>query len=153
MVHRLAGLMEEKTRQLRQAGTFAAYREIHADYAGLVSDPDSGTEALKRALFLGWLSSVEPACFTGVAELEQDAQRVVLEELGSRAKHDALDAELRWMLSWYYSVADYYFAGRMAPALQAILRSEGWPVPPLAERDCQSRGQMGRYWATIVTKG
>src|SRR4051794_34800233 len=78
VVEQACGLMAEKTEQLDHAGVFDQYRAVHAAYARLLTHPDDGLEALKRALFLQWIAQTEPASFTGVREVEAAAEQGVI---------------------------------------------------------------------------
>jgi hypothetical protein len=150
-VQAASGSGSRRTQTLEAAGVFAAYRDVHRAYVALLPDG----EALKRALFIQWFSSTEPPCFSGIAAPDRDAERAVFDELERRAQAGALDAELRWMLSWYRVVSDFYFPpAERFPSLRAALESHDQPVetarrahPPL-----DGRGQMGDYWRSVLRR-
>ena len=75
--------------QLQSWGIYDEYREVHRAYAALIADPESGIEALKRALFLGWYDLGEPACLTGIFDLPAEVlamlEHTVLREANQSA--------------------------------------------------------------------
>lgn len=147
-VERVTGSMEEKHMQLVQRGVFNNYARVHVAYAELAFGGD--TEALKRALFLQWYAVSEPACFSGLFELELEAERRVLELLDGSVSGDDFDAELEWMLPHYHTINDYYFDScEGLPALKRWLRkhaSDEFPVDRVRDAALDGRGQMSRYW-------
>ena len=146
------GRMEEKHAQLDAAGVFAEYAEIHRDYVELAADPVAGMEALKRAVFLDWYELAEPACFSGLSGLDAAARRECLRALDRLCARDGLDAELAWVLPWYFLVAAYAFtAFGQLPGLAARLAAldpHAWEAadPP---DDLRQRGRMGEYWQSL----
>ena len=95
----LNGAMEERTKHLEQNGVFEQYKEIHKAYAELHK---RDLEALKRGLFLTWYALVEPPCFTGVRELDMEAERKIMKTLDRRLKKKCnrlrigMDVKLLW---------------------------------------------------------
>jgi hypothetical protein len=70
----------------------------------------------------------------------------MLEDLATRGE---LDGELKWMLPFYYSVADWY----LIPGFDAIERASKknvdlWQQVCL-ESSFEDRGQLGKYWMSI----
>jgi hypothetical protein len=144
------GLMEEKHAVLRESGIYAAYSKVHQGYAALIDDPLSGREALKRALFIQWYSVSEPSCFTGIRDLDSEAEAKVFHKLDELAERTQLDDELHYMLSWYYRISDWYFDARSdVPNLIGWLDDSHHDLPSYQKRDFDDRGQMGDYWRSL----
>ena len=116
VVSSLKGTMEQKAEYLKSAGIYRKYAQIFAQYLLLAAAPKPGIEALKRAVFLAWYEVAEPACFTGIADLPSDSRLAVV-GLVEPVVTD-LDDEFRWMLAWYYLIADFAF-----PALDTSSKS------------------------------
>ncbi len=148
-IEALDGLMESKHEDCEGLGFYAKYRDIFSQYHFLLAHPDSGSEALKRVIFLLWYSCSEPSMFSGLHCLPAAMDSVYpYIERALAAPHP--DAELRWMLSWYYFIADYAFprldtAPLLASFLAAARRTPDGQKPP-AYPVFSKRGQMGRYW-------
>lgn len=146
------GLMEDRHVELERWGIYEEYRQVHAAYVALLRDPAQRMEALKRALFLSWYDYTEPCCYTGVLDLPRVATRRVLEHLEEHLRVGSPDAELAFMLPWYNEFADYIFS--QYPDLEHTHRSLATAEPD-AWRNAQAvqfvgRGQMGRYWISIL---
>jgi len=109
-VYSVTGLMEEKHEQLRQLGVFEEYGNVFQAYAQIIGTGEQGTEALKRAVFLGWYEFATPACFTGLFDLPRETTRIVLEALEERIRADEIDFEMRWMLPYYNYIIDLPFS-------------------------------------------
>jgi hypothetical protein len=119
----------------------------------LLSRPGAAPEALKRAAFLVWYETAEPACFSGVRDLPGDAVRAALAGLDDAVADGAIDAELAAMLGYYWTLADYAFAcggpwPALGPAL-AVSDPDAWRADVPAPAEPWARGQMGAYWAGI----
>ena len=154
-VARATGAVEERDRQLEQAGVYGEYPAIFAAYLAL-GTPESpeGLEALRRATFLAWYAGVEPACFSGISGLPEAQTRSVCERLDALFRAGPADAQLAWMVPWYNSVFEYPFA--LYPGL-ASLRAylaradhRAWERIDLTPDELRGRGQMGRYWSSLV---
>ena len=153
-VERVTGLMEEKHEQLQQSGVFREYGKIYEAYVELIESESEGLEALKRAAFLMWYEQAEPSCFTGIFGLTEDASRKVFESLERRIEAGGLDSELKWMLPFYNTVADWVFSKYVGlPHLQGFLATANPHVlqdADLKAEDFLNRGQMGDYWRSII---
>jgi hypothetical protein len=151
---RAVGSMEEKQRQLAETGVFEQYRAIHCAYGSLLFDPVAGPESLKRALFLGWYSVTEPACFTGILDVDRPTETAVLQVVNEQARTSAVDPELTWMLAWYHDVAAFYFEQGPYTDLLSFIRSCRLREPSQLDPDGFSgRGQMGHYWNSLAMSG
>ena len=144
----VTGSMEEKQAQLERLGAFDDYARVHVAYADLAAGGD--VEALKRALFLQWYAVSEPSCFTGLSELEPEAERRVLERLDGLASDDGFDSELEWMLPYYHAITDFHFDSHKGLAsLNRWLRehaSTAFPERHVRNASLSGRGQMSDYW-------
>jgi hypothetical protein len=129
-----------------QAGVYAAWQDIFRQYALLAKEGD--TEALKRALFLIWAECSIARLITGLKDLDETRVRETLETADQLARDGRLDAELEWMLPYYYLVEPSYV--NRFEDLDA-LKQASHPHPFLYRRRCldvsfEHRGQMGSYW-------
>ncbi len=133
------------------------YRSIYTDYAVIHREyvelaMEGNAEALKRALFLQWYRVTEPSYLCGVSDLDPAAEHQLLMLVDRLCESNRLDAELGWVLPYYYLIADYYFQhGGQYPALVAHCRAH-----PHQDHMAQpagfvgdGRGQMGEYWQSI----
>jgi hypothetical protein len=157
-VFSLQGTMEDKTKQLKDSGTFDKYREIHNQYLRLIKtteDVGEINEGLKRLIFLNWYHMIEPSCFTGLWELNGDSIHESYAFLNDYFKNDKVDGELRWMVS-YYSCNDWtilLYSGKEMPELTAFVKSVDKTKNHLPDKDLLTktmfnRGQMGKYFTT-----
>jgi hypothetical protein len=153
-VESLVGLMEDKEQRLAVDGTFADYAAIHEAYARLAGPPYTSLEALKRAVFLGWYTDADPSCFTGVADLQEEAVSLTHYLLRVAWADGRLDREFEAMLGWYRSIPPFDFAespetDEFAHYLSS-LSPEGYLSHTFSRDDLGARGQMGQYWISIV---
>lgn len=149
-VDSVTGLIEDKTAKLRDVGVFAGYAQLHRRYVELIDDPSYGIEALKRALFIQWFAVSEPACFTGILEVDPEAEVKVFARLDAMANDSAFDNELQFMLAWYYEVTGFYFQRRNnIPNLSKFFEKRSHDLTRIRKSDFQGRGQMGRYWQSL----
>jgi hypothetical protein len=129
---------------------YADYAVIHREYVELAMEGDA--EALKRAMFLQWYRVTEPSFLCGVSNLNPAAEHRLLLLVDSLCESNRLDAELSWMLPYYYLIADYYFQDEgQYPALVAHCQAQphrGRLAQP-AGFVSNGRGQMGEYWQSI----
>lgn len=149
-----AGSLEDRDRTLLETGVYADYAAVFRSYVDLLDDEDAGPEALKRATALVWLSGMEPAPLTGLAELPEQSVSAVRRALEERTRRGELDDELLWMLPWYYGIADFALVGAEAvPHLEAMLVEadfQAWRRAPPALARLAGRGQLGRYWLSVI---
>jgi hypothetical protein len=148
---KMTGTIEEKAAQLRSGDIGHRYAEIFLAYVSLATPPSSAVEALKRAMFLAWYAFSEPPVFTGLGELPEGASQRVLALIEPLVP--GLDSEFRWMLAWYYMIADFAFPTlNSCPMLDALLRSEdpsSWRSHRSASDRMRGRGAMGKYWISV----
>ena len=93
----------------------------------------------------------EPSCFTGINELDSDAERKIIKQLDNLIKRGKLDTELNWMLK-YYSTWDYVFERfkEYHGLCEWIENDFGTELPDTIDKDEMStRGQMGKYWNSL----
>ena len=153
---RVSGLMKNKDRILRNSGVYAEASAIHAAYVKLATPPGSSTEALKRAIFLGWYQAVEPPCFTGVADLDENEIRQSHRLLDEARMMDRIDAEFAAMLGYYWNVAAWYFEGRATGDLlfyMSGLAKNAYKSYSFGGSILETRGQMGDYWISVIRIG
>ncbi len=132
----------------QREGVYAAWRDIFGQYVTLARKGD--LEALKRALFFGWAECSMSPLMTGIKDLDEEVIRETLGLADRLVRDTRLDAELEWMLPYYYLVAPLYldrFEG--LDALKQASRAN----PFLYRRRCleasfDHRGQLGEYWKT-----
>jgi hypothetical protein len=142
------GTMEDKAMELRDKGVYDNYRQIHSSYA---DNSDKDLESLKRGLFIQWYAMSEPSCFTGINELDLNAEQKIINQIDRLITTDNLDYELNWMLK-YYSTWDYVFERfKEFKGLQDWLKNQmGIELPSIVDRnEMQQRGQMGKYWNSL----
>lgn len=143
----VSGLMEEKTEQLKTNGVFEGFAQIYREYAA-----SDDLEAIKRAVFYFWYQYSEPACFSGLGDLPKDTNDAVLRKLESLVADGKIDAELRWMLPFYYSITDWLFdeVYSTSATLKAVLThsTDRW-YHNVERGDFIDRGLMGSYWASM----
>jgi hypothetical protein len=128
-----------------QADVYDAWREIFRQYAALSGED---IEALKRAIYLCWTEWSQNPLLSGIDDLDPQAVRTVLETANERANADMLDAELRWMLPYYYLVEPSYLDRfENLEDLKRVSRKDCLRY----RQECQlcsfeNRGHMGQYW-------
>lgn len=148
LLHKQRGLVGDREILYEREGVYAAWRDIFGQYAALARKGD--LEALKRAIFFVWAQRSISPLLTGIKHLDEDLSREILGLADERARDGRLDAELAWMLPYYYLVAPLYldrFEGLDA------LKQANRVNPFLYRRRClevtfDHRGQMGEYWKT-----
>jgi hypothetical protein len=165
-VDRVEGQIQEKIRSLEKQGIFRNYTQVHAIYTQLAIE--GNLEALKRALFLQWYASIEPAFLTGIPDgsplgtaktIDEDTQLVILKELERRLVVGNLDDKLKWMIAYAYSLVDYYFEYyfEQHPGLFALRQHVSKInnnveecIDMNATEEMKGRGQMGNYFISII---
>lgn len=158
-VEQLAALEEKRLSQQRNLvgdretlyerdGVYAAWRDLFQQYVALARKGDF--EALKRALFFVWAQYSMSHLMTGLKDLTEELVRETLGIADKLAQDGRLDAELAWMLPYYYLVEPSYLdrSDDLDALKQASRRN-----PFLYRRRCleasfEHRGQMGTYWKT-----
>jgi len=148
IVHEVHGTMADKNEQLRDQGVFDDYRQVHTGYADRA---DKDLESLKRGLFIQWYAFAEPSCFTGINELEKDAELKIIELTDNLITADKMDLELNWMLSYYSTWDSVFDRFRDYKALQEWIQNKiGTELPDTIDRqEMATRGQMGKYWNSL----
>jgi hypothetical protein len=155
----LVGTLESKNQHLEEAGVFAAYDELYAQYLAACQRAAEGPlklELLKRLAFLSWYSLLEPSFLTGIGALTTEDIFATYELLDAYLRDQQPDHELHWMLS-FYSSWDYlllHFAEPRLPTLTAFVKAVDSTVYHVPERQLpphamDNRGQMGIYWQSM----
>lgn len=149
-----SGTLEERDSQIERSGLYGEYPAIVSAYVELFADQDSTLEAIKRALFLVWRSSTASPAECGIAPLPEGTLRAVIDELDSRARRDASDVELRWMLGHYHALAptmlELYGASDRLVMLAESASEDDWRREKVDAEAIRRRGQMGRYWSALA---
>jgi hypothetical protein len=131
-----------------QDGVYAAWRGIFGQYVALARKGDA--EALKRALFFVWAECSMSHLITGIKDLGEEIIREALGIADKLARHGGLDAELEWMLPYYYLVQPLYLdCFEDLDALKQTSRMNLFVYRQRClEASFEHRGQMGEYWKT-----
>lgn len=149
---------------------FSKYTAIHKAYIDLIKNGDepTKTEALKRALYLQWISSFEPSFLTGTITsfvtfensdvgLELKDFQFVYSYLNDIIKNNKLDDELKEMLS-YYSNWEFVFEfenfkdyKHLHNFVIKIADTNTSYIPLIKKRKLADRGQMGDYFLGLGT--
>ena len=150
-----SGTLDDRHAQIVRSGLYGEYPAILAAYHALLAHPASGSEALKRAVFLVWQGAVAPPASTAILELPEALARDVVHALERHLQRGAGDAELQWMLAWYHGCASAPFDvyGTGAPAVADFVagqRVDAWRAAHVAPAALANRGQMGRYWRELL---
>ena len=105
-LHKQHNCGENRETLYRQLGVYAAWQDIFGQYVALAKQGDN--EALKRALYLAWTQRSQGPILSGVKDLDRELIRELVGLADDLARTGGLDAELRWMLPYYYLVEPSY---------------------------------------------
>jgi hypothetical protein len=142
---------KEQTEELNEKlkTVFASYRQVHIHYSDLAKEQE---EALKRGLFIQWYACTEPNYLTGIEQLDEEAEKNIINIVEEKIQNNSLDSELKWMLN-YYANWDYVFdrfKNREGLAELIANRTDGLPLGLDIDKTTMSkRGQMGTYWNSL----
>lgn len=146
-----SGTIDERDAQVRRSGLYAEYPAILASYIDLLGG-DTEAEALKRAVFLVWISAVEPPPISGIAELPERYVRETMNVLEHNARENLLDDEFKMMLAWYQSIFPMPFeifgADRYAFEATRDVAPDAWRGR-FNPAQFENRGQLGHYWRSV----
>jgi hypothetical protein len=147
----VAGTINQKSDRNIESEVNAAFRDIHLEYSCLLGDPQSGLEALKRALFIQWIAQAEPPRLTGIQDLYESAEKRVLKFLDTLFREGKPDSELIMMIAWYNQVTDWYFQEmKELSGIRCFVESEhGKSMPNFRKSQFENRGMMGEYWQSL----
>jgi len=151
LLHRMpkGGFCEERDEYLKKHDLYKEWQEIFTHYVEIATTGD--IEAIKRALFFLWYQCSEPNQLSGINNLDEHLVEKVLLIVDKLAESHELDSELKWMLPYYYSVAEWYFArfqklnGLLAAS---VTNKELWQTEK-PKSTFINRGQLGEYWHSI----
>lgn len=127
---------------------YSSYRKIHMQYAELAS---KDREALKRGLFLQWYAVTEAEHLSGISDLDEKAETLIIEKLDESIERNNLDRELKWMFN-HYSDWDYVFNRfkKYKSLNEAIKNRKEDELPEIIDNELmENRGQMGQYWISF----
>ena len=136
------------------------YDAIFGAYRALADSPRAAepvqAEALRRAAFLAWYACVAAPQFSGLAEFSDDQLEDAFGAAEWALDAGELDAELAWMLPWYFREAPVVFTrlpslGRLVAYCRAQ-PPEGWRAAVLTPERLQGRGALGRYWLGVLAR-
>jgi hypothetical protein len=129
-----------------RTGVYAAWRDIFRQYVSLAKARD--LEALKRAIYLHWTQHSQDPVLSGVKDLDQELVERLLTVADELAATDGLDAELRWMLPYYYFLEPGYIDGFTNLGELKRVSRQGALLYRTAclESSFDNRGHMGEYW-------
>jgi hypothetical protein len=128
---------------------FISYRQVHKDYSDLSKE---NVEALKRGLFLQWYALTEPSYLTGIDDIDQDAETIIIDIIEEHICNNTLDNELKWMLN-YYATWDFVFDrfNNRKGLAQFVANKTDNLFPTKVDREAmKKRGQMGQYWNSLT---
>src|SRR5688572_17760056 len=156
----LQGTMEEKTKKIRESGISERYKQIHTQYLTHIKstgDEREIIEGLKRLIFLNWYHIIEPCCFTGIWELDENMIRESYSILNDRLKTNNVDKELKWMISYYAAAWEWAilsFSEKEMPELTTFVKNVDQSRNYLPNNDMLAntmtdRGQMGEYFKRL----
>ena len=145
------GFFEERDTLFQKTGVYKAWRRIFREYVMLAKTGDR--EALKRAIFLYWYSFSEPHELSGIPALDKDPAQEVFGLVDNMLQRGECDTELKWMLPFYYSIADFYIDYSWPDQFEHVRRASKenkdlWQTLCL-ESTFEHRGQLGKYWESI----
>jgi hypothetical protein len=129
-------------------GIQATWEGVFGQYVALARRGD--LEAVKRALFLAWYEMAEPdAWYNDIKGLDTELKREVYSIVDDLTRRGRLDDELRWMLPYYYSVADIYLPPGF-DALEKASKVRAYPWKECCRKGSfRNRGWFGSYWRGI----
>ena len=122
-----------------------SYIEIHKKYS------NSDYEGLKRAIFLQWYAVIELMCNTGIGTIDSEEEKRNMLKLNNLVLEGKLDKEFQTMISYYYSIANWYFESfNGIDILLNYLKSNNESEQQFRNLNIMTnRGQMGEYWNSI----
>jgi hypothetical protein len=149
-----SGTIEQRDEQIRRSGLYAEYPAVLRCYIDHLAS-ETSTEALKRAVFLVWLSAVEPAPVSGIAEFPEGYSREVMAALEEQVLYHDLDEEFLTMLAWYQSVFaapfELFGADRQVPEATRDVAPNAWRER-FSAAQFENRGQLGHYWRHLLAR-
>ncbi len=139
------GFFEERDTLFRKTGVYEAWQRIFREYVTCAKTGDG--EALKRAIFLYWYSFSEPHELTGIPILDTDLAEEVFGLANDALQKGECDTELKWMLPFYYSIADFYLDYSWPDRFEHVRRASKenkdlWRTL-CSESTFENRGQLG----------
>ena len=127
---------------------FNSYRQVHKEYANLAEKDD---EALKRGLFIQWYVLTEPSYLTGIDDIDEESEKIIMNIIEERICNNNLDYELEWMLNYYANwdyVYDKFNNLKAVTKLVANKKDNLFPTK-INREEMKKRGQMGGYWNSL----
>ena len=140
------GHFEQRIPQIEAARLPEQWQQVVEGYAARLDDPVQGVEALRRAVFLVWYSWNEPWPLTGIREISDEVQRLVLERLDQQLASGRPDPELRSMLRGYGPGLPFDLHPHLAASNRFLASIQGPSSPDAPLGPLQARGVLGDYW-------
>jgi hypothetical protein len=134
------GSIEEKRQQCLILKIFSSYNEIFLKYSNL-----NNIEAFKRAIFIQWIAIIEPDIYSGIGSLNKVIEEQNLKKLDELAFNNLLDEEFKNMVSFYYSISDWYFEN--FKEIKKVVQQQQMSIKK--NNSMFNRGQMGKYWNSL----
>ena len=137
----------ETSKQLNEI--FLEYKKVHQVYADLSSHD---IEALKRGLFIQWYALTEPDFLTGIADLDENAENKIIQNLNQLIKANKIDDEFIWMLNYYFNWDWVFERHKTFKGFDIkIVNEQNNQLPDTIDREkMKLRGQMGKYWNSLT---
>ncbi len=143
------GHFDENDQFLSESEYYKEWQKIFNEYSELAIS--GNLEAMKRAVFLLWYQTCEPAPLSGLINLDTKYISLVLEYLNSLIKNGKVDHELSWMLPYYYMVAEWYLpdSGDYSNIKEFSSINQDYWESQKDKSEFNNRGQLGDYWRSI----
>jgi hypothetical protein len=127
--------------------SFEEYSSIHRAYVELFVQNDD-IEALKRAVFIQWYSTMEPQFLSGIKQIDEQSANTAMDEVRRLVITEIIDEEFLWMLVCYYQISNrfLYPPERYYEVIRKIDSLPPWKAETGYKFVFTNRGQMGRYW-------
>lgn len=140
------GFFEELEVFNEEFNVYAEWAEIFIEYANLALA--GNMEALKRAVFFIWYNIVEPFELSGIKYIDKNVAAKILIKLNALIEENKIDFEFKWMLSYYYSLFDYYLLGYTGiDSLIHFCKKNDYLWKGKKDISLfENRGQLGNYW-------
>ena len=143
------GHFEERDAFLTSHGIYEEWRFLFEQYTELAKAGDM--EALKRAIFLAWYEVAEPGTLSGLKDFPRKEVVSLMEYLNQQLVLGLRDNELKWMLPYYYMIAEWYIPENSNVSALVTYSSENGSLfkSSLQKNSFGDRGLLGEYWCSI----
>lgn len=144
-----SGHFEEREAFLTSHGIYEEWRSLFEQYTELAKAGD--IEALKRAIFLAWYEVAEPEALSGLKDLPRREAVSLMEYLNQQLELGFQDNELKWMLPYYYMIAEWYIPENSNVNALVNYSSKNGALfkSSLQKISFEDRGLLGEYWCSM----